>query len=495
MRPSHIRFMAPLFAASALWAGDVRAQSQWSVQYTQTGNISLGLDATDANHCWIAGGTDGIGPHVGRTSDGGQTWEWVFTDPNIGLLLLDVEMVNNNVGYMGGVSVFGPGAAKTTDGGATWTAMDPMPGAQFTSAWSDFYALDEQRLWVAGFAGGFAGSPDGVALSTDGGSSFQFVESQSGAWAKSVFFVNQNVGWLASGDFPDDDGTGQYLGVIQKSTDGGATWTTQHTTNYTTYWMHFTDAQNGWVAADGDTNSIICHTSDGGATWEEQSLPNDTDLHMASVQMFNNNHGWAVGWHPGGLNPIISLYETFNGGTTWDLDPFSAPYGPVQLAMVDENTGWTVGANNMQVGAIMKYSGGSSCPDPLAYCTASSNSTGSASDMDWLGTTSVAANDLTLQAHNLPTSQFGIFFYGANQVAVPFGNGARCVGGSLYRLTPISTGGSGEAQFALDITNPPAPLGQVDPGETWNFQFWYREKSSAGGGYNFSDGLQVLFCQ
>jgi hypothetical protein len=114
--------------------------------------------------------------------------------------------------------------------------------------------------------------------------------------------------------------------------------------------------------------------------------------------------------------------------------------------------------------------------------------------MDWLGTTSVAANDLTLQAHNLPTSQFGIFFYGANQVAVPFGNGARCVGGSLYRLTPISTGGSGEAQFALDITNPPAPLGQVDPGETWNFQFWYRDPLAGGANFNLSDGLEVTFC-
>jgi hypothetical protein len=31
-------------------------------------------------------------------------------------------------------------------------------------------------------------------------------------------------------------------------------------------------------------------------------------------------------------------------------------------------------------------------------------------------------------------------------------------------------------------------------GETWNFQFWYRDKPFGGADYNFSDGLTVTFC-
>ena len=30
--------------------------------------------------------------------------------------------------------------------------------------------------------------------------------------------------------------------------------------------------------------------------------------------------------------------------------------------------------------------------------------------------------------------------------------------------------------------------------ETWNFQFWYRDKPFGAAGYNFSDGLTVTFC-
>ena len=68
------------------------AQTHWSIQYTETGNISLGLDAVDADHCWIAGAQNGIGPRVGRTSDGGASWEWIVTEINQSMFWLDVEI-------------------------------------------------------------------------------------------------------------------------------------------------------------------------------------------------------------------------------------------------------------------------------------------------------------------------------------------------------------------------------------------------------------------
>ena len=50
---------------------------------------------------------------------------------------------------------------------------------------------------------------------------------------------------------------------------------------------------------------------------------------------------------------------------------------------------------------------------------------------------------------------------------------------------------------ALDFTAPPtnAGGGQINPGSTWNFQFWFRDPMGPGGnGFNLSDGLQVDFC-
>ena len=473
------------------------AQTHWSIQYTETGNISLGLDAVDADHCWIAGAQNGIGPRVGRTSDGGASWEWIVTEINQSMFWLDVDMATNEVGYVAGVGVFASGAAKTTDGGSTWTTIEPIPGVHFASAWNDVFALDEDRVWYAGTVGGLVGTSDGVAYSTDGGATFQFTDPGSGSYAKSIFFIDENTGWLTSGEFPDDEGGGQYYGVIQRTTDGGASWTTQFTTSsYTAYWLHFTDAQNGWVVGQGLTGSVIFHTNDGGNSWDTQTLPNGSNLNLGSVQMFDPLHGWAVGWTPGAFNPIVALYETHDGGVNWVRDAFQPPHGPIQISMVDEHKGWCVGANNSQVGAIMVYDdGGYTCPDPQVYCTAAENSVSlGGSPIGWSGTTSVAADDLVLTADALPTGQFGIFYYGPNQLSIPFGNGFRCVGGGVHRLPPQPTTG-GSVSFELDIANPPSLNGRIDPGETWNFQFWYRDPGDGGANFNFTDGLEATFCE
>jgi hypothetical protein len=79
MNMSSLRSLASGLLATTLWAASAPAQTHWSVQYTETGNISLGLDAVDEDHCWIAGAQNGIGPRVGRTSDGGASWEWIGT--------------------------------------------------------------------------------------------------------------------------------------------------------------------------------------------------------------------------------------------------------------------------------------------------------------------------------------------------------------------------------------------------------------------------------
>jgi len=43
----------------------------------------------------------------------------------------------------------------------------------------------------------------------------------------------------------------------------------------------------------------------------------------------------------------------------------------------------------------------------------------------------------------------------------------------------------------LDFELPPSPFSVITPGSTWNFQAWHRD--FVGAGFNFSDGLQVLF--
>jgi len=134
------------------------------------------------------------------------------------------------------------------------------------------------------------------------------------------------------------------------------------------------------------------------------------------------------------------------------------------------------------------------CEAPSTYCTTSPNTNGSGALIGYGGSNSVAANDLLLTVQAAATSQFGMFYYGPNQISVPFGEGVRCVGGGVYRLGVVSTDLFGNATDLLDITAPPQPAGQITVGSTWNFQFWYRDPQGGPSGFNFSDGLEVPFC-
>ena len=131
------------------------------------------------------------------------------------------------------------------------------------------------------------------------------------------------------------------------------------------------------------------------------------------------------------------------------------------------------------------------------YCIAAPNSTGAGALMSASGDLDVGQNNLALAATPAPTGQMGIFFYGPEQAAVPFGDGYRCVApGSLglFRLyPPVPTGGAGIMNYTVDLTAPPQPAGQITVGSTWNFQAWYRDPVAAGSGFNLSDGYEITF--
>jgi hypothetical protein len=88
--------------------------------------------------------------------------------------------------------------------------------------------------------------------------------------------------------------------------------------------------------------------------------------------------------------------------------------------------------------------------------------------------------------------QFGIFYFGPNQISTSFGNGVRCVGGQTRRLPVLQADFFGDASLSLDFTT--APASDITADSTWNFQFWYREAASAGGGFNLSNALEATFC-
>ncbi len=137
------------------------------------------------------------------------------------------------------------------------------------------------------------------------------------------------------------------------------------------------------------------------------------------------------------------------------------------------------------------------CLDPTNYCTVSPNSAGPGAVMGFSGSTSVGDNDLVLRVSGAPANKAGLFYYGGSQASIPFGNGVRCVGSGgagIFRLPVVLSDSLGHASFPLDLTNPPQPAGLISLGETWYFQFWFRDTAGGGAQFNLSDGLVATFC-
>lgn len=112
------------------------------------------------------------------------------------------------------------------------------------------------------------------------------------------------------------------------------------------------------------------------------------------------------------------------------------------------------------------------------------------------GGASVGAGDTALYCVHLPKNKFGLVYFGSKSfptggLGTPFGDGLRCLGGTLQRFGAHSTGASG----SLVELDPAAQFPtMIVAGSTWHFQAWYRDPSGpCGGGFNLSNALRITF--
>jgi hypothetical protein len=125
------------------------------------------------------------------------------------------------------------------------------------------------------------------------------------------------------------------------------------------------------------------------------------------------------------------------------------------------------------------------------------NSTGSGALLTGSGSTSVSFNDLTLSMSPMANNEFGIFFTGSAQIGpFSFGDGQRCVGGSVFRFPLLNSGPAGALTLSnvTGIANANFGAGGLwSTGSTWNVQGWYRDPGGAcGSSFNLSNGLSLL---
>ncbi|MCK6448488.1 MAG: hypothetical protein L6Q99_19020 [Planctomycetes bacterium] len=116
------------------------------------------------------------------------------------------------------------------------------------------------------------------------------------------------------------------------------------------------------------------------------------------------------------------------------------------------------------------------------YCTAKVNSSGCTPVAGATGLPSASgATAFTLTASRVLPNKLGIFFWGANSAAIPFGGGTLCVAPPVVRLPPQNSGGSTTSAcsggYFFPFTASYASAHGLGAGSTVHGQFWSRDPS------------------
>ncbi len=96
----------------------------------------------------------------------------------------------------------------------------------------------------------------------------------------------------------------------------------------------------------------------------------------------------------------------------------------------------------------------------------------------------------------LPSFQFRYFLCSQQQGLIPFPGGSLgvlCLGNPIGRFASQiqNSGPAGEFSIDVDLTLlPVSPPVAAKPGDTWNFQAWYRDVANTN---NFTDAVSVTF--
>ncbi len=322
----------------------------WTPIASPTTNTLNHLTFVDSLNGWAAG----EGGTVLRTTDGG--WNWTLQPPGTTQAITSLAVAGPHQAW-----VYADRLRRTRDGGASWSPMRQVRAnrlnavrmASSTTGWAggaDPYLLkttdgrnwtdhtpmggivtldlvDAQRAWVL---------TNVLQRTTDGGASWATYEAPA---TSDMDFVNATTGWLVGGS------------SIYRTTDGGQSWTTQYTdNNYSMRRVSFVDAQHGWVLgtrgfSQSQSDRLLLRTTDGGANWSQAAVFG-FGWYTPDISFVDATHGWGIDGVDDPYFPLARLSRTTDGGASWQ----SVREGWELYRAVDflnSQEGWVVGDSGL----------------------------------------------------------------------------------------------------------------------------------------------------
>jgi photosystem II stability/assembly factor-like uncharacterized protein len=241
-----------------------------------------------------------------RTTDGGDTWQYVLNQ-GFPYYYYGVHALNENSVIISGFqNQTGEGIIRwSEDGGDTWGPVIALPCPAAVKWLAHVQFIDDNRGIVeAAWAGGVHRTATGGRTAAD----WTYVEP-SGSWFYGTFtYLHDGRVWLAGID-------------VVHSPDHGVNWTTLPSTNAVFDGPIAVRASNIGFIGGGQISSPVSGwvygTTDGGQSWTPTPILS-TPYPIRGLMLLNDRRGWAVGGNV--YTNVGGIWGTEDGGATWALE-------------------------------------------------------------------------------------------------------------------------------------------------------------------------------
>lgn len=287
------------------------ANAQWTIKHINESSDKMGKVKFKNDSLGLF---MGFGSTMFKTTDTGDTWE---------KKQLNVDANINDFQFIGDSTIFAIGdrypsngenvtskLIKSKDLGENWDSISTLTGKQLFSLW--FFNNDSGV--VAGY--------DGIYRTVNSGISWDTVWSVTRFGYKfgevrQIFFPSSNIGY-AIGVGYNQSSNPSLEDFLLKSTDSGVSWDTIKTFENTSLSsVFFVNQDLGFI---GTESGLIFKTTDAGNTWNKKQISNSGN-DIKSIQFLSETKGFATGGTTyyltsgGGSNFFIS--KTIDGGENW----------------------------------------------------------------------------------------------------------------------------------------------------------------------------------
>ncbi|MFN0158360.1 MAG: YCF48-related protein [Bacteroidota bacterium] len=301
----------------------------WTPLQSPTTRALRQMHFLDSLTGWIVGD----GGTILHTTTGGADWQ--VQDSPVRTDIVDVFMLNAQSGWALahdiGDTAYASIVLSTTDGGTNWDSTRyPVENEIFNS----ITFLNTDKGWMVGESGRVVGT-------INAGSSWVEATVESTlvpSWELfKVKFYSPTLGFATGGRF-------DVVGVVWRTTNGGATWTTQNVSPEPIYDIYFFDSLRIiGIGGDYDFGSGRISTTNGGDSWEYNPLG---IWGQASAISFRTP---IEAWSPQGF-ATTAMYS-LDKGQTWTEVEIPGTNSLYDLQFTDSLHGYMIGAN----GAILKF--------------------------------------------------------------------------------------------------------------------------------------------